>query len=296
MADRPKSPAELEKMLKDMEMMSKGIGDKPAAPAHRNEGSGGGALKSLLGFFVKIHDDDEDAPKAQTPTPKPATAPMPSMPSSGSPMPQANASMPSMPQQHPEMAGSQRKVSDLVANEPPLKFNPPAFTPQQEDLSAKQFEDIYHEAGILKNKGSVDELLELMQSPTVANQPLSIKVIAVNLALGAKGVKIDDYIADAVRKDQALDAYQLMLNERSSKIEEKTKTDIERIQKDVEEFLKKKQQEMEKLRSEATEAGRQSVEFSIRRQIEEQRLADAISPFLEGKPNPVSIGNTPERS
>lgn len=292
MADRPKSPAELEKMLKDMEMMSKGIGDKPAAPAHRSEGSGGGALKSLLGFFVKIHDDEEDAPKAQAPTLKPATAPMPSMPSSGSPMPQANASM----QQHPEMAGSQRKVSDLVANEPPLKFNPPAFTPQQEDLSAKQFEDIYHEAGILKNKGSVDELLELMQSPTVANQPLSIKVIAVNLALGAKGVKIDDYIADAVRKDQALDAYQLMLNERSSKIEEKTKTDIERIQKDVEEFLKKKQQEMEKLRSEATEAGRQSVEFSIRRQIEEQRLADAISPFLEGKPNPVSIGNTPERS
>lgn len=295
MADRPKSPAELEKMLKDMEMMSKGIGEKPAAPRSETASSGGGALKSLLGFFVKIHDEDEDTPKA--PTSRPAT-PTPSMPSA--PL----SSMPSMPSQsvpttsqlRPEMVANQRKVADLVANEPPLKFNPPAFAAQQEDLSAKNFDDIYHEAGILKSKASVDELLELMQSPTVANQPLSVKVIAVNLALTAKGAKVDDYIADAVRKDQALDAYQLMLNERTNKIEEKTKADIERIQKEVEEYLKKKQQEMEKLRSEAAEAGRQAVEFSIRRQVEEQRLADAISPFLEGKPNPVSVGNTPERS
>ena len=61
-----------------------------------------------------------------------------------------------------------------------------------------------------------------------------------------------------------------------------------------EEFLKKKQAEIEAMRAQATEGGRQAVEFSVRRQAEEQRLANAISPFLEGKPNPVTVGNTPD--
>ncbi len=282
MAEKPKSPAELEKMLKDMESMSKGFGDSPK-PA-RNEG--GGALKSLLGFFVKIHDDEDEKVAKQPPplAPTPAKPPVTSLPTSPA------MTAPSMVE-----PTSQRRVSDLVANEALPKFNQPKATAQQEDLSTKAFEEIYKEAGVFKFKCSIDELVELMNSPTVASHPLAIKVVAVNLALTAKGVKLDDYIADAVRKDRALDAYQLMLNERASEIENKAKADIETIQKEVEEYLKKKQQEMEKLRTQASEASRQAVEFAISRQVEEQRLADTISPFLEGKPNPVSIGNTPER-
>ncbi|KAF0249670.1 MAG: hypothetical protein FD167_927 [bacterium] len=282
MAEKPKSPAELEKMLKDMESMSKGFGDSPKPV--RSEG--GGALKSLLGFFVKIHDEEKVA--KQPPPLAPTSAP--AKPSS--------TLLPSPPMSAPSMVEppSQRRVSDLVANEALPKFNQPKITAQQEDLSTKAFEEIYKEAGVFKFKCSIDELVDLMNSPTVASHPLAIKVVAVNLALTAKGVKLDDYIADAVRKDRALDAYQLMLNERASEIENKAKADIESIQKEVEEYLKKKQQEMEKLRTQASEASRQAVEFAISRQVEEQRLADTISPFLEGKPNPVSIGNTPERS
>lgn len=280
MAERPKSPAELEKMLKDMESMSKGVSDTPK-PAR----SEGGALKSLLGFFVKIHDDEEETPKQAPPQATKIAPPQTQNP----PMP-----MPPMPVSA-EVA-AQRRVSDLVANEPVPKFNQPKVNAQQENLATKAFEEIYKESGANKSKCSVDELLDLMNSPTVAGQPMAVKVVAVNLALMAKGVKIDDYIADAVRKDRSLDAYQLMLNERATEIETKAKVSIENIQKEVEEYLKKKQQEMESVRSQASEASRQAVEFAISRQVEEQRLADAISPFLEGKPNPVSVGNTPERS
>ncbi|MBI4850525.1 MAG: hypothetical protein HY819_01735 [Acidobacteria bacterium] len=278
MTERPKSPAELEKMLKDMESMSKGIQETPKARSEK------GALKSLLGFFVKIHDDEEETSNPQPPpqTPQPA---------------KPNQTLPTPPMSSPPMAEvAQRRVADIAANEPIPKFNQPKTSVQEEDLSTKPFEEIYKEAGVLKAKCSIDELLGLMNSPTVANQPLTVKVVAVNLALTAKGVKIDDYIADAIRKDCALDAYQLMLNERAAEIETKAKTSIENIQKEVEDYLKKKQQEMEKLRAQSSEASRQSIEFAINRQVEEQRLADAISPFLEGKPNPVSIGNTPERS
>jgi hypothetical protein len=278
MSGKPKSPAELEKMLKEMESLSKGPTETPK-PARE----GGGALKSLLGFFVKIHDEEEDTQPAAKIVPPTTTQPL-------------NTKTQPLSTPGGKIEPPVKRVSDLVSDEPPPKFNAPVMLDQAEDLSSKTFEEIYLQAGIVNNQRSVDEIITLMQSPTVANQPLSVKVVAVNLALMAKGTKIDDYIADAVRKDRALDAYQLMLNERSREVEEKTKTGIEKIQKEVEEYLKKKQQEMEKLRAQASEAGRQSVEFSVRRQVEEQRLADAISPFLEGKPNPVSVGNTPERS
>ena len=49
--------------------------------------------------------------------------------------------------------------------------------------------------------------------------------------------------------------------------------------------------EMEALRGESMEAQRQMIDFSVRREAEEKRLADLISPFLEGKPNPVTVGN-----
>jgi hypothetical protein len=51
---------------------------------------------------------------------------------------------------------------------------------------------------------------------------------------------------------------------------------------------------MDALRAEATEAKRQAVEFSVRREAEEKRMAELIAPFLEGKPNPVTVGNSPE--
>lgn len=295
MPDKPKSPDELEQMLKDMEAMSKGVSTKSAPPpTHTASGtsSGGGAFKSLLGLFIKVHDDDEVAPPAKA-TPAPAKTPAPPA------TPNYPPSMIPTKQNEPasSMANAQpaRKVADLVSHEPLPQFNPPAKADAVGiDLANRSFEDIYKESGI-QGGHSIDELVELFQSPTVANQPMAIKVVAVNLALMAKGTKIDDYISDAVRKDRALDAYQLMLNEHAQQIETMTKTQIERIQKEVEEYLKRKQAEMEQLRAEANEASRQSIEFAISRQVEEQRLADAISPFLEGKPNPVTIGNTPER-
>ena len=48
---------------------------------------------------------------------------------------------------------------------------------------------------------------------------------------------------------------------------------------------------MEALRQEIAEAKRQSLDFSVRRESEEKRLANLISPFLEGKPNPVTVGD-----
>jgi hypothetical protein len=268
MSNKPPRPKSTEEILREMEAMSEGRG-LPASPGQPHK-SGGGAFKSLMDFFVKVVPDEEEAPPAPPEFTKPqAQAPRNAVPTPPRPQPQ--------------------RVADLVADEPAPKFNPPSKP--TDDLSQREFAQIYKDAGLANTPCSADELATLLENPMVANQPLSVKIVAVNLTLSAKGIGIDVPIADAARRDRALDAYQNMLSERANQVEQRNAEKIQQITKEVEEYLKKKQVDMEALRSEAMEAKRQSIDFSVRRETEEKRLADLISPFLEGKPNPVTIGN-----
>lgn len=261
---QPPPPKSTDEILREMEEMSRGAGQKSNAPTAKSAQSSGGGLKSLLDFFVKVVPEEEATSPAQTP---------------GS-APTGSQKTPARPPQ---------RVGDLVAGEAAPKFAPPKN--DNADLSQKSFEEIYREAGLGDSPCTVDELETLMENPTVANQPLSVKVIAVNLALSAKGISPGVPLADAVRRDRALDAFQAMLADRASASEQRNLAKIQQLTQETEEYLKRKQAEMEALRSEIAEARRQSVDFSVRRETEEKRLANLITPFLEGKPNPVTIGN-----
>lgn len=269
---RPEDNRSTEDILREMNELSKSIDssiadissepqDQPAQQATHKRG--GGAMKSLLNFFVSVEPGEgesqpeatnaahEDAPAATTPTV--TTGP---------------------------------RVADLVAGEPRPTFNAEASG----DLAAKSLEEIYLEAGLGDSRCSVDELAKLLENPSLTSHPMSVKVVAVNLALSAKGVGMDVPIADAVRRDRALDAYQAMLDERARAAEQRNSAEIEQLTREAEEYLKRKQEEMEALRAETAEAKRQSADFALRREVEERRLAELISPFLEGKPGPVSVG------
>ncbi|MBS1810017.1 MAG: hypothetical protein JST84_17785 [Acidobacteria bacterium] len=266
--NKPNKPKSTEDILREMEELSD---DETKAESS----SGGGALKSLLGFFVKVVPDENEAPPPiKMPAPSTAATPPRSAPRVGP------------------------RVGDLVADEPAPKFAPPSTTasaaPTGTDLADKSFEDIYREANLPPSPCSVDELGKLLENPTIANQPMSIKVVAVNLTLSAKGISAEVPIADALRRDRAMDAYQAMLAERVVATNDRNTAKIQQITKEVEEYLKRKQAEMDALKAEIAAVKTQSVEFAIRREVEEKRMADLIAPFLEGKPNPVTVGNTPE--
>lgn len=249
---QPSKPRSTEEILREMEEMVGETRGEGQGPS--TGGQSGGGLKSLLDFFVKVVPEEE-----QTSPAKPAP---------------------------PATAG--QRVGDLVAGEPAPKFDAPKTGA---DLSQKAFEDIYREAGIAGSPCNADELATLMDNPAVANQPMSVKVIAVNLALSAKGISHEVPIADAVRRDRALDAYQSMLADYAQTTEQRNLAKVQELTRETEDFLKRKQAEMEALRAEIDEAKRQAMDFSLRREAEEKRLANLISPFLEGKPNPVTVGN-----
>jgi hypothetical protein len=261
MPNQPNRPKSTEEILREMEDMSNKMGhaNSPQAEDTQPSGKSGGGLKSLLDFFIKVVPDEEQAPTATK-----SVAP------------------PAPPNARP-------RVADLIANDPAPKFAAPSN--DAADLSAKPFDEIYRAAGLTDSPCSVDELAKLMENPTIATQPMNVKVVAVNLTLSAKGISPEVPVTDAIRRDRALDAYQSMLGERAQVTEQRNQALIQQIAQETEAFLKRKQAEMDALRAESSAAKQQSLTFAQRREAEEQRLANLISPFLEGKPNPVSIGN-----
>lgn len=261
--NQPNKPKSTEDILREMETMS---GNETKAEAS----SGGGALKSLLGFFVKVAPDEDEAP--------------------------APIKMPAPPPPAPPPPATRTRVGDLVANEPAPKIAPPPTAPASAkvNLAEEPFEEIYKAARVPASQCSIDDLARLLENPMVANQPTNIKVVAVNLTLSAKNLTTEEPITDALRRDRALEAYQAMLAERVVSIEQSNAAKLQQISQEVEEYLKRKQAEMDALKAEVATVKTQSVEFAIRREIEEKRMADLITPFLEGKLNPVTVGNTPE--
>jgi hypothetical protein len=219
---QPSQPRSTEDILREMEEVARESGpDAPDRPS-------GGGLKSFLDFFVKVVPEETgEAPGANAPKPKSAAAPPKPAPASGP------------------------RVGDLVAGEPAPKFD---LHQPDADLSSKPFDEIYREAGVSGPPCGVDELATLMENPAVANQPLSVKIIAVNLALSAKGINHEAPVADAVRRDRALDAFQAMLNERARDAERRNLAKIQQLTLETEEYLKRKQTEMDALRSEIAEA------------------------------------------
>src|ERR1051325_376100 len=70
---RPAQPRSTEDILREMENVSKGIGpetEDSESSVHRGE-SHGGALKSLLTFFVKVVPEEEvnETPRSSAPPP-----------------------------------------------------------------------------------------------------------------------------------------------------------------------------------------------------------------------------------
>src|SRR5687768_149012 len=254
-----------EDILREMNELSQSIDSSLAGLSGAPQGQAEaprrrGAMKSLLNFFVSV-EPAEGEPGAEPAAPEAA----------GDAAPAASASQTPRP-----------RVADLVAGEKPPTFERLADE-SGGDLAAKSLEEIYAEAGLGDAQCSVDELAGLLSNPSLAGHPLSVKVVAVNLALSAKGVGLDVPIADAVRRDRALDAFQAMLDERARAAEERNAARIQQLTQEAEEYLKRKQEEMEALRAETAEAKRQTAEFALRREAEEKRLAELVSPFLEGK-------------
>jgi hypothetical protein len=255
----PRNP-ELDKLLREVDSLT---GSAPQVesqqqtevqeqPTQTKKGSS--FLDAVGGFFISKVDDDESPLQIDTP-----------------PL-------------SPHDVSTVSTVSEAI---PAMQFT----ASNADDLSSISFADIYREAGVNESTFTVDKLAQLLQDPSLKDQPLSTKTLVLKMALKAQNVEPTVPVTDAIHRDRSLDAYQKMLNERAKSTESMNSQAVQQINDEVKTYLEQKNAEMDKLRAEIQKIKTQAEVFAIRRQEEERRLAEIIVPLLEGQPNPVNIGN-----
>lgn len=156
-----------------------------------------------------------------------------------------------------------------------------------------EFVEIYSAAEITTppHGYTVLKVAEMLQSPHIKDLPVEVRRSSILVALDAAGVKVANIVDDAVKRDQALDAFE--------RIQQKSVDDFEAVKMEENRQL---QAELDKLtneykariqaNSDAITKRRESfAAWRVQKQIEEQKIADCVGYFVSQ--NPITTARNP---
>ena len=176
----------------------------------------------------------------------------------------------------------------------------PPVTPVELDVAALErqpageeyaLEQVYASAGIQPpaHGFTVYRLIEMLEAEEFRGMDAATRarVIAGMLRrLPTGAVEIDDIVRDAAARDRALDAFERFLADRVTRQLQDADEKNRVLQAQIEELTKANTALMEENRA-AVEAERARLErWLVRKRAEEDRLFDAVQPFVEH--NPIS--------
>jgi hypothetical protein len=178
---------------------------------------------------------------------------------------------------------------------PPEAFDVPeraAAPTSSVPAGVEDFGAVYQEAGIelpLHGYG-IEKVMEMLESKRLGSLDREVKATAVMAALEAAQVPLKDVIQDAVLRDNALDAFESAKEKELQELRAKNEARIESLKGEMEELLKKINVEIETLKRESEAAGKAFDKLQERKRLEETRLHDVVSHFVEGLDNPITKG------
>ena len=156
------------------------------------------------------------------------------------------------------------------------------------------FDPVYEEAGIVvpAHGYGVIKVAEMLENKRLASLGREVKASAVLAALEAAGVSVKDIIADAVRRDGALDAFEAAKERELAELKAASEERIAAIRMEIETFLKEKNSEIEGLKKATEDASAAFGQLQIRKRREEDRLHDVVAHFVESMDNPVTTSRS----
>ena len=177
-------------------------------------------------------------------------------------------------------AVSPRRAADLVPEVPVAPLQPvPA--PSAADLSI-----VYESAKIAPpaHGYTVLKVAEMLQSEHIRTLPADVRRKSVLVALDAAGVRVDEIVEDAVRRDRALDTYERVLQQHldelaatlaaeNRQVEDEITTRVAELRARIEENARKVAAEQADLRA-----------WRSRKQQEEALIAEAVGHFVSENP------------
>jgi hypothetical protein len=190
----------------------------------------------------------------------------------------------------PTAAQTVAEIASGVTAEP--KFTGPVTHPAS-------FQEIYEAAEIaLPSHGfTVLKIIDLIQSEHIRNLSRDVKRSSLLLALEAAGVKPQEVVQDAVRRDKALDTYESVQQKALEELEAKKTKENQELQAEIERRINEMQSRIQANNDEVAKEKERFYGWQLKKQQEEQKIADAVSYFTSEKPittprGPVSPAST----
>ncbi len=165
-----------------------------------------------------------------------------------------------------------------------VKAIEPKFTTSMSNTAS--FDDIYKAAEIRvpAHGFTIFKIADMLVSEHIRNLPSEVKRSSVLLALETAGVKLQEIIEDAVRRDRALDTFESIQKRTLEQLESQKKNDNLAIQAEIDRLVKEHQAKIQLNNDQVAKQKDQLAKWSRQKQQEEQRIADAIAPFVTDSP------------
>ncbi|MFB3921835.1 MAG: hypothetical protein ACE145_08945 [Terriglobia bacterium] len=204
---------------------------------------------------------------------------------------EAEETSPSGPSPAPRMAPPSpaqtvAQIAASVAAEP--KFTAPVSNPTS-------FDEIYSAAEITPptHGYTIMKIADMLQSEHIRSLAPSVKRSSILLALDAAGVKVQEVIQDAVRRDKALDTYERVQEKGLLELESKKMQENRQIQAELDKMVADYQARMRKNTDEVAKEKERFFGWRLKKQQEEQKIADAVSYFVTE--NPITTSTSAPR-
>jgi hypothetical protein len=181
-------------------------------------------------------------------------------------------------------ANAAQAVADIARSvAPETKFTTPVN-------NAASFAEIYDAAEIHPppHGFTIMKVAEMLHSEHIRTLPREVKRSSVLVALEAAGAPLQDVIQDAVKRDRALDTFERVQERSVNELEARKSQENQQIQAEIDRVVAEHRSRMQANNDEVAKEKERFFGWRLKKQEEEQKIADAVSYFVTE--NPITTG------
>ncbi len=124
----------------------------------------------------------------------------------------------------------------------------------------------------------------MLQSERIRTLPAEVKKNSILLALDASGVKIEQVIEDAVKRDRALDGFERVQQKALDELEARKEGENQQVQADLDRLVQEHNARIQANKDEVAREKERFYGWRLQKQQEEQKIADSVSYFVTENP------------
>ena len=175
-------------------------------------------------------------------------------------------------------------VADIARSVGP----PPTFTAPVSNTSS--LAEIYQAAEIQPpaHGFTIEKVADMLHSEHIRNLPREVKRSSVLVALEAVGAPLQDVIQDAMKRDQALDTFERLQEQSVNQLEARKQQENQQIQAEIDRVVAEQRSRIQANNDEVAKEKERFFAWRLKKQEEEQKIADAVSYFVTD--NPITTG------